>query len=356
MSAVTTPEPGTDEARFVRAAQTDDAAAFAVLTERFRRELHVHCYRMLASFDDAEDQTQETFLRAWRSRHTFAGRSSLRTWLYRIATNTCLDLLQQRGNRIPLRSSDPSAPPEVAHLQPYPDELLDQVAGDDTGPDEQVVSRETIELAFLVAVQHLPPRQRAALILSDVLGWPARRTAETLDTTVAATNSALQRARATLRERLPDRRTDWSAAAVGHLSADDRRLLHDYVAAHERDDLDGLVALLHEELRFAMPPEPGTWVGRDAIVASWQESGFGSPTFGSLRCTVTRLNRQPAMVAYQRRPDDEVYRALAVDVLTVHDGLVTDIVTFPFEACRGLDLPATSPRSTLEGSPPTAGS
>jgi RNA polymerase sigma-70 factor (TIGR02960 family) len=343
MDTKAAPVRGTDESQFLRAAQTGDATAFAVVTERYRRELHVHCYRMLASFDDAEDQTQETFLRAWRSRHTFAGRSSLRTWLYRIATNACLDLLERRGNRVPLPPSEKGAPAEVAYLQPYPDELLDQVISEADAPDELVVSRETIELAFLVAVQHLPPRQRAVLILRDVLDWPARQAAAALDTSVASVNSALQRARATMREQLPDGRLDWRPARRDELSGDEQRLLRDYVAAHERNDVDGLVALLHADLRFAMPPEPGTWIGRDRIVHDWISGGFASPTFGTWRCLVTKVNRQPAVAAYLRRPDDEVHRAFAIDVLTLHDGLVTDIVAFPMEACPWLDLPATLP-------------
>jgi RNA polymerase sigma-70 factor (TIGR02960 family) len=334
---------GTDEARFIRAAQTGDAAAFAVITERYRREIHVHCYRMLASYDDAEDQTQEAFLRAWRGRYTFEGRSTLRTWLYRIATNACLDLLERRGNRVPIPSSEPGAPPEVAYLQPYPDELLDQVIGEGEGPDETIVSRETIELAFLVAVQHLPPRQRAALILRDVLGWSARQTADTLDATVPAANSAVQRARATLRERLPDRRLDWRAASRADLSDEEQRLLSEYVAAHERNDVDALVTLLHADLTFAMPPEPGTWVGRDRIVQAWVDGGFGSSSFGTWRCLLTQVNRQPALVSYLRRPDDDRHRAFALDVLTLQDGLVADIVAFPVDACAGLDLPEILP-------------
>jgi RNA polymerase sigma-70 factor (ECF subfamily) len=179
---------GADEAQFMEAARIGDAGAFALLTERYRRELQVHCYRMLASYEDAQDMTQETFLRAWDRRESFQGRASLRTWLYRIATNACLDFLDKRRDRVPLPAETPGAGTEVRYLQPFPDSLL---SGED--PHETVVARETIELAFIVAVQHLTPRQRAVLILRDVLGWPAKNTAEALELTLPAANSALQR-------------------------------------------------------------------------------------------------------------------------------------------------------------------
>ena len=183
-----------------------DDSAFAALAERHRRELHVHCYRMLASFDEAEDAVQETFLRAWRNRAGFEG-DLFRAWLYRIATNVCLDLLRQRSRRVPALHSFA----EVPWLQPYPDRLLDEAAPSEEQPDAVVVERETIELAFLAALQVLPPRQRAALIVRDVLGWPASEAASLLETSVAAANSALQRARATMQQHLPARRMTWSA-------------------------------------------------------------------------------------------------------------------------------------------------
>src|ERR1044071_992293 len=174
-----------------------DEPAFTALAERHRRELHVHCYRMLGSFEDAEDTVQETFLRAWRRRDTFEGRSTFRAWLYRIATNACLDLLTKRRPQ-------PATGGEVPWLQPYPDRLLDELpAGDANEPESLAVARETIELAYLVAVQHLAPRTRAVLILRDVLGWPAKDVAELLGDSVNSVNSALQRARAGMREHLP---------------------------------------------------------------------------------------------------------------------------------------------------------
>src|SRR5688572_61962 len=193
----------------VAAAQAGDHAAFAALVERHRRELQVHCYRMLGSFTDAEDMVQEAFLRAWRRRETYAGRSTFRAWLYRIATNVCLDHLE----RHPRRPGRDCGVGEVTWLQPFPDRLLDQVAPPDAEPDAAVVARETIELAFLVAVQHLPPRQRAVLMLRDVLGWSAKETAALLEGSVAAVNSALQRARRSLKEHLPPRRSEWAAGS-----------------------------------------------------------------------------------------------------------------------------------------------
>jgi RNA polymerase sigma-70 factor (ECF subfamily) len=327
---------GVDEAEFMEAARTADDGRFALLTERFRRELLVHCYRMLASYDDAQDLTQETFLRAWAKRETFQGRSSLRTWLYRIATNACLDYLEKRSDRTPVPIEMHGAGgsgTEVLYLQPWPDSHPDD-------PHERAVSRETIELAFIVAVQHLPARQRAVLILRDVLGWPARQTAETLGLTQASANSALQRARATMRERLPDGRLDWSARAGQGLSEDERRLVAAYVRAQESLDLDGLTALLREDLRFAMPPEPGVWTGRDETVKAWVDGGFGHGDYADWKCLVTTANGQPAVAAYLRRPGAATYQAFAMDVLRVEDGLVAEITTFDSDVFDWFGLPA----------------
>ena len=186
----------TDE---VTAAFAGGESAFAALTERYRRELHVHCYRMLASFDEAEDAVQETFLRAWRARESFDGSALVRAWLYRIATNVCLDAIRRSARR--LTSIETFR--EVPWITPYPDRLLDEIAPSDEEPEAVAVTRETIELAFLAALQVLPPRQRATLIARDVLGWPASETATALETSVASVNSALQRARATLQAHLP---------------------------------------------------------------------------------------------------------------------------------------------------------
>ena len=218
-----------------------DEPAFAGLAERHRRELHVHCYRMLGSFEDAEDTVQETFLRAWRRRETFAGRSTVRAWLYRIATNACLD-------RLARSRPEPATGGEVRWLQPYPDRLLDELpAGGADEPETVAVARETIELAYLVAVQHLAPRPRAVLILRDVLGWPAKDVAELLGDSVNSVNSALQRARAGMREHLPAERQDWTG---GPEDAGTRELVRRFTDASVATDVAGLAALLRDAVRF----------------------------------------------------------------------------------------------------------
>ena len=207
-----------------------DERAFAAYVERHRRELHVHCYRMLASFDDAEDAVQETFLRAWRRRETFEGRSTFRAWLYKIATNACLDLLAKRR-------PEPATGGEVLWLQPYPDRLLDELpAGEDAEPEAVAVARETIELAYLTAVQHLAPRPRAVLILRDVVGWPAKEVADLLGDSVNSVNSALQRARAGMREHLPGDRQDWTG---GEEDTATRDLVRRFTDASVATDIDG---------------------------------------------------------------------------------------------------------------------
>jgi RNA polymerase sigma-70 factor (TIGR02960 family) len=326
---------GADEAEFIKAAGADDTSRFALLTERFRRELLAHCYRMLASYEDAQDLTQETFLRAWARRESFQGRASLRTWLYRIATNACLDFLEKRRDRTPIPTDLQGAGgtgTEVLYLQPWPD-----IQPDD--PQERAVARETIELAFIVAVQHLPARQRAVLILRDVLGWPAQQTADTLELTLASVNSALQRARLTMREHLPEARLDWSARAGQGLNEDERRLVAAYVRANESLDIDGLRALLREDLRFAMPPQPGVWVGRDETVKGWVDGGFGRGDYADWRSRTTVANGQPAVAMYLRRPGASTYEAFSMDVLRIEDGQIAEIITFDSEVFDWFRLP-----------------
>ena len=224
-----------------------DEPAFSGLAERHRRELHVHCYRMLGSFEDAEDTVQETFLRAWRRRETFEGRSTLRAWLYRIATNACLDLLAKRR-------PEPATGGEVWWLQPYPDRLLDELPAAEDEPEAVALSRETIELAYLVAVQHLAPRPRAVLILRDVLGWPAKDVADLLGDSVNSVNSALQRARAGMREHLPAERQDWTG---GEEDAGTREVVRRFTEASVAKDIDGLAIMLRDDVRCSMPPTPG---------------------------------------------------------------------------------------------------
>jgi RNA polymerase sigma-70 factor (TIGR02960 family) len=313
-------------------ADARDESAFTAVVERHRRELHVHCYRMLGSLDEAEDLTQETFLRAWRKRDTFQGRSTLRAWLYRIATNACLDALERRPRR--------ATTAEVPWLQPYPDELLENIPAPGDEPDAVVVARETIELAFMVAVQHLPPRPRAVLILRDVLGWSAKDTAALLETSVPAANSALQRARAAMAEHLPERRAEWASGADP--AAAERELVQRYIDASEEGDAHAIAALMREDARFSMPPEPGVWEGRDAIAAFWVEGGFGTAEFGRLRCLTTRANHQPAVANYVLRAGDDTYRPLAVDVLRIEEGAIAEIITFGPDVYPALGLPATA--------------
>ncbi len=314
--------------------QTLDEAAFGARVERHRRELHVHCYRMLGSFEESEDLVQETFLRAWRRRETYAGRAPVRAWLYRIATNACLDALDKRPRT-------PTADGEVLWLQPYPDALLEELPDGREGPEDVALARETLELAFVVAIQHLPPLPRAVLVLRDVLGCSARETASLLETTEASVNSALQRAHAGLRERLPERRAEW-APGTDPTTAE-RELVTRYVELTERADAQGVAALLHEDVRFSMPPQPGTWVGRDRVIATWVEGGFGEDTFGRMRCVVTRANGQPAVAAYVRQPGEDAYAPLAIDVLRIEEGVVADITTFDGALVGTFGLPPTLP-------------
>lgn len=317
-----------------------DAATFAELTERHRRELHVHCYRMLASFDEAEDAVQETFLRAWRAWAGFDGSTLVRAWLYRIATNVCLDL--RRGAR---RSGGSSSPAEVPWLQPYPDPLLDEMPAGAGEPSDVVVERETIELAFLVALQALPPRQRATLVARDVLGWTARDTANLLDTTVAATNSALQRARETMRDRLPSRRAEWQGTAASDAEAE---LLRSFIEAHERCDAAAAIAIAARDIRVTMPPHPMVFQGLDALAPMLARAAAE----GDWRLVPTRANRMPAAASYLRRPGDSAFRAFKFDVLRVVDGAIAEITTFGPELFPAFGLAPTLSR--VAATPPVA--
>jgi RNA polymerase sigma-70 factor (ECF subfamily) len=322
----------------VAAARAGDESAFAALAETYRRELQAHCYRMLGSLEDAEDLVQETFLRAWRRRGSFEGRSTFRAWLYRIATNACLDALERRPRAV---HSDDDARPlaEVPWLQPYPDELLDGIASGEAEPEAELVARETIELAFIAAIQLLPPKQRAVLIARDVLGWPAAESAALLGVSVAAANSALQRARARLKQHLPRRRVDWAPDADP--SDEERELLGRYMEATDRNDPAAMVELLRADAFCAMPPQPESYLGNEAIVAAWVAGGFGSHSIGRLRCVPVRANGQPAVAVYVRRPDDAQFRPLALDVLRFEDGLVAEVVVFPPAVFGAFGLPRT---------------
>jgi RNA polymerase sigma-70 factor (TIGR02960 family) len=297
--------------------------SFAARCEAHRRELHVHCYRMLASFDEAEDAVQETMLRAWRKRERFDGGPLLRAWLYRIATNVCLDVKRQT------RTIESFA--DVPWLQPYPDRLLDEL------PETAAVERETIELAFLAALQQLPARQRAALIVRDVLGWPATETAALLETSVPAANSALQRARATLQDYLPARRSEWSAPRP---TPAEYELLKKFIDAHERCDGAAAAAIAAQDIRITMPPNPRRFDGLDDF---WMliERGFGPQREGDWRLLPTQANRLPAAASYLRRPGDSVFRAFKLDVLRMRDGCIAEATTFGPSRFPQFGLPST---------------
>jgi RNA polymerase sigma-70 factor (TIGR02960 family) len=305
--------------RTMKAAIAGDEPAFAALTERHRPELHVHCYRMLASFDEAEDAVQETFLNAWRGRSGFDGGSHFRAWLYRIATNVCLDMLRRSSRRTAGGSFA-----EIPWLQPYPDLL----------PESLAIARETISLAFLAALQVLPPRQRAALIARDVLGWSARETASALGTSVAAANSALQRARATMQSHLPARRAEWSAREP---SAGERELLDQFIAAHERCDAEAAIAIAARDIKLTMPPNPWRFDGPDAIRPLMADAA----SMGDWRLIPVGANRMPAAASYLRRPGDSEFRAFKLDVMRIEAGVIAEITTFTAELFPAFDLKPT---------------
>jgi len=305
---------------------------FASTVDSYRRELLVHCYRMLGSLPDAEDAVQETLLRAWRYRDSLKEGAPLRPWLYRVATNACLDAIARDERRAVLAAKAAEQddwtgqPEDVVWLGPVPDTLLEPSTPPTSTPEAMTLTRETIEIAFLTVIQLLTPQQRAALILCDVLDWSAKDTADLLDISVSAVNSALQRARARVRERLPSRKPAWPANVDA--SAAERDLLKKYVEASEAADFRAFESIIRADATFRMPPEPGTAAGREAMFKLWIEGGFGSERFGRLRCVVTHANLQPAVAAYLCRPGDSTWRALALDVLRIEDGLITEIVTF----------------------------
>jgi RNA polymerase sigma-70 factor (ECF subfamily) len=293
--------------------------------ERHRRELTAYCYRMLGSPFEAEDAVQETLLRAWRSIERFEGRSSLRSWLYRIATNVCLDLLsgkQRRARPMDLGGArSPDGPigeilPEVTWIEPIPDAPL--LAEQD--PAAVAQSRETIRLAFVAALQHLPPRQRAALILCEVLHWKAAEVAELLDTSVAAINSALQRARATLDA------TETRDAGQGSLSEHDSDLLARYVDAFQRYDMDALTALIHEDATQSMPPYELWLRGREDIFGWWVGPGAGCR--GSRVIPTVTANGSPAFGQYKPAESGEGYEPWALQVLEISGGQIVELTFF----------------------------
>jgi RNA polymerase sigma-70 factor (ECF subfamily) len=329
---------GMTEERLLQAAQHGDETAFAGLVKPYERELHAHCYRMLGSVYDADDALQDAELRAWKALKRFEGRSTLRSWLYTIATNTCLTQIQRRPKRVlPIDygpSTDPFQGPgqpitETVWLEPYPDtELEDGLAG----PDARYEQRESIELAFIAALQHLPASQRAVLILREVLGFSAKEVAESLEMTVAGVNSALQRARASIEERAPEQSQAQTLRALGDEELEE--IVKTYVDAWERNDIDGVVALLTEDAAISMPPL-ASWFGpREQFEQFLREH----PMTGQIRwkMRITTANGQPAFGAYAWDETEQAYLAFALNVLTFRGDKVVDVVAF---AVKALDEP-----------------
>jgi RNA polymerase sigma-70 factor, ECF subfamily len=327
------------EDELLEAARAGDESGFQRLVEAHRQELHAHCYRMLGSVHDAEDALQEALLRAWRGLPRFEGRSSLRSWLYRIATNTCLDAIARRPKRvlpIDYSPSDPHQGPgepvtESVWLEPYPDERLGVEDGF-AAPEARYEEREGVELAFIAALQHLPASQRAVLILRDVLGFSSREVAETLETTVAAANSALQRARSAVEQRTPDESQQKTLRALGDERV--REIVQRYVDAWDRDDVDGVVAMLTDDAAFSMPPLRTWFRGRDALrifLAGWPLSGAWR-----WRMVETRANGQPALAFYTWDPDEESFLPFALNVFTFRGDRISDVTAF---VSRSTELP-----------------
>lgn len=312
---------------------------FAAEFEVHRRRLRVHCYRMTGSFDEAEDLVQETFLRAWRSRATFEGKARRSTWLHRIATNVCLDALEKRPARVlpqdvvpAVAPSDepratPPLRPDLPWLQPFPDHLLD--------PEMLASERQSIELAFLAALQHLPPRQRAMLLLCDVLGWSAKEVAEQLEIGVAAVTSALQRAHETMRTLVPSGRSEWKPLSPP--SEQERALLTRYMSAWEQGDAAALTQLLRDDVRWAMPPAALWFAGIPAIEQLF--ALYPMRFHGEHRLVATDANGQLAAAGYLRPHGAPDFRFAGIHLLRVAGGQIAEITTFSAALCRGFELP-----------------
>lgn len=323
-------------------ARAGDGDAFRALTDPYRRELQVHCYRMLGSFQDAGDALQDTLLAAWQGIATFEGRASLRTWLYRIATNRCLNLRRSAGRRPPAAWDVPGVERleetrrgEVVWLEPFPDASMDEAIDVPPGPDARYEQTESISLAFVTALQALPPRQLAVLILRDVLGFHAEEVAEMLGTTVDSANSALKRARAGLHARRAAHRDPPPAAG----SPAEEAIVARFVSAYESADLDAVVALLTDDVFISMPPMPFEYEGRD-LVARFCGRIFGAGRrFDLVR---TRANRQPALGTYLRGPDG-VSHGVGLFVLTLAGDRICAMTRFESSVLPWFELPRALP-------------
>ena len=299
---------------------------FRELVEPYRRELHLHCYRMMGSVADAEDMLQETLLAAWRGLERFAGRSSIRTWLYRIATNCCLNAIRSSRRRMPVEPVPPFDPPapsrrfEATWLQPYPDALLDSVAGHEPGPADRWLSQETVELAFVTALQQLPPRQAAVLLLVDVLDFSAAEVAPMLHTTATATKGLLQRARASAARLDPE-----TSRSVD--TAQERDVARRFAHAFTHDDVDAVVALLTDDAWLAMPPAPHTYDG-PAAVRAFLDTSVGWRSGRRLTLIPTNANTQPAFGCYLADPDASEAHFTGIVVLTVRGDRIAGVTRF----------------------------
>jgi RNA polymerase sigma-70 factor (TIGR02960 family) len=320
-------------------ARSGDGHAFAQLVEPHRRELHVHCYRMLGSFDDADDALQETLLAAWRGLATFQAKASVRTWLYRVATNTCLNLLRTATRRpqmafaLPASAPAPTGSEHVTWLQPYPDALLDGLPDDTPGPEARVEQNEAVSLAFITALQVLTPRARAVLILRDVLGLSAREAAETLGSTEDAVAMTLSRARASLRDRAhPSAPTPDRAGGPGGATLA-RRL----AAAFTAHDVATVVSLLAEDVRIAMPPLPAVWEGPQRAAEFLTEVVFR--LVPRARFVETRANRQPALAVYAHDDSNGLWRGAGLLVITLRGEQVGALTRFESHTVRAFGLP-----------------
>jgi RNA polymerase sigma-70 factor (TIGR02960 family) len=332
------------EADLMSRARAGDGDAFRELTEPYRRELHVHCYRMLGSFQDAEDALQDTLLAAWQGFGGFEGRASLRTWLYRIATNRCLNALRSASRRpakewdVPhVEPPEPTRLGEVVWLEPYPDPLLEGGIDVPLGPEAHYEQAEAISLAFVTALQVLPPRQVAVLVLRDVLGFHANEVAEMLDSSVESVNSALKRARASLQRRRQP--TTDRASPPASDSPSEEAVVAKFVRAWESADIDSLVALLTDDVIVSMPPVPFEYEGRD-VVARFCASLFDAGRrFDLVR---TRANGQPAFGAYLRAPNG-IRHGIGLYVITLTGDRICAITRFENSVLPWFGLPRSLP-------------
>jgi RNA polymerase sigma-70 factor (ECF subfamily) len=333
-----------DQERALRLARAGDEAAFQALVEPYRRELHVHCYRLLGSVEDAEDLVQETLMNAWRGLGRFEGRSSLRRWLYRIATNACVSALRRERLRTPdiTPAEAPSgAPPpgvpvdEPVWLEPYPDALLEGVADHSADPACRYSGREAIQLAFITALQRLPARQRAVLVLRDVLAFRASEVADMLETTEASVTSALQRARASIDATVEDHEPPPLPS-----SPREREIVARFADAFEAGDIPAIVGLLSDDALLTMPPEPYQFTGATAIGQFFATVPAGG-RLDRIRLIHTRANSQPALAAYLRDADGR-HHAYGIMVLTLEGDRITAITGFPDRSVfRHFGLPRT---------------